>query len=258
MLMFAPEYIEDMKQGLFSAIFQHVPSSCQVCRLWGQALVCADCLARFAKPKHRCRTCAVSLISSSQDRCGNCLSIGTVLDACHAAVDYAYPWDALLQRFKYADTGELSAEPSLSQSMAEVARHAAQQDPAFAQALLLASRSDWIIPIALHPERQHSRGFNQAHAFAQALFPKHPRLRTDLLERIKNTAVQASLPLDERAPNMRGAFIASPLQAQALKGSRVTLIDDVTTTCATLSAAAQALLQAGAREVNAIVFARAL
>jgi predicted amidophosphoribosyltransferase len=111
--------------------------------------------------------------------------------------------------------------------------------------------------VALHPERQKERGFNQAHAFAKYLFPDHSRLRNDLLLRIKDTAAQATLPRDTRIHNLRGAFIAAPLTASLLKGTRVTLMDDVTTTTATLSAAAQALRQAGAHQVHAIIFARA-
>ncbi len=142
--------------------------------------------------------------------------------------------------------------------MALVMQHAAVRDATLAQALRVAQRSDWIIPVALHPERQKERGFNQALALAQSLFPNHPRLKNGLLLRIKNTAIQATLPRDTRIHNMRGAFIAAPLTAYLLKGTHITLIDDVATTTATLSAAAQALRQAGAAQVHAIVFARAL
>jgi ComF family protein len=213
----------------------------------------------FAPPRLRCATCALPLHSAGADRlkrCGACLTLGSQLDACHAAVDYAYPWDALLQRLKYSDGGDLRAQPALANSLARVMRHVSEQDAALATALNEASRSDWIIPVALHPERQQLRGFNQASAIAQALFPGHPRIRQDLLLRIKNTAVQADLPRDARLHNLRTAFIAAPLQVALLKGSQVTLIDDVTTTTATLGAAAQALRQAGARVVNAVVFAR--
>jgi ComF family protein len=180
-----------------------------------------------------------------------------VLDSCHAAVDYAYPWDTLLKRFKYSDGGDLRAQPALAKRLALVTSHAAAQDANLAKAMQEAQRSDWIIPVALHTERQKERGFNQAHAFAKNLFPDHARLSNDLLLRIKNTAIQATLPRDTRIHNLRGAFIAAPLTASLLKGTRVTLVDDVTTTTATLSAAAQALRQAGAHQVHAIVFARA-
>ena len=215
-------------------------------------------MAQFAQMRHRCSTCAITLVDKAQTRCGACLTLGSALDSCHAAVDYTYPWDTLLQRFKYSDGGDLRAQPALAKRMALVMQHAAMQDATLAKALQDAQRSDWIIPIALHPERQKERGFNQASAWAQTLFPNHPRLNNDLLLRIKNTAVQATLPRDTRIHNMRGAFIAAPLTAHLLKGTHITLIDDVATTTATLSAAAQALRQAGAEQVHAIVFARAI
>ena len=197
-------------------------------------------------------------MDTAHTRCGACLTLGSTLDSCHVAIDYAYPWDALLQRFKYSDGGDLRAQPALAKRMAFVMHYAAARDAALAEALRVAQRSDWIVPVALHPERQKARGFNQARALAQALFPNHPRLNNNLLLRIKNTAVQATLPRDTRIHNLRGAFIAAPLTARLLKGTHITLIDDVATTTATLSAAAQALRQAGAAQVHAIVFARTL
>jgi ComF family protein len=246
-----------LRMHLSERLRTRVPSACMICRRWGRHAVCADCLHSFAPPRQRCTTCALPLFGAGQMRCGACLTLGTTLDACHAAVDYDYPWDKLIQRLKYSDGGDLRAQPALALSVARVMAHVAQSDAALSKGLQEASRSDWIIPVALHPERQKERGFNQANALAQALFPGHARLRKDMLLRIHNTAVQANLPRDARAFNLRGAFIAAPLVAHELKGAKVTLIDDVTTTTATLSAAATALRQAGAHEVHAVVFARA-
>jgi ComF family protein len=247
--------------GLFtrflSELARPLPSACWVCRSWTHKAVCDDCLARFAQPRLRCTTCAVPLTTpSSAMRCGACLTLGSALDSCHAAVDYAYPWDRLLQRFKYSDAGDLSAQPALARNLALITQHVAQRDDALATTLRQLSKSDWVIPVALHAERQRERGFNQAQLFAQALLPLTTRLRTDLLLRVKNTAVQADLPRDQRIANLRQAFIAAPLLAHELRGTHVTLIDDVTTTTATLSAAANALRQAGATHVHALVFAR--
>jgi ComF family protein len=250
-----------MFTSLLAALPDALPSSCHVCGVWGAEAICKDCVASFAQTRLRCTTCALPLHSVSAQlpmRCGACLSIGSALDSCHAAVDYAYPWDKLLQRFKYSDGGDLSAQPALAISLAHVMRQVAQQDQALTKGLQECRRSDWIIPVPLHPERQRERGFNQASALAKALFADHARLRNDLLLRIHHTAIQASLPRDTRVHNLRGAFLAEPALAHHLQGARrVTLIDDVTTTTSTLSAAAQALRQAGVREIHAIVFARA-
>jgi ComF family protein len=246
-----------MFNRLLTRLGSSIPNACWVCHAWAQEAVCSDCLAQFARPRLRCTTCATPLASSSGDlRCGACLTLGSSLDSCHTAVDYAYPWDKLLQRLKYADAGDLTAQPSLAKALAQVARHVAELDTVLQQALQHANRCDIVIPIPLHRERQLERGFNQAHRFARALLPTTDRIRTDLLLRTKNTAIQADLPRDARLANLRHAFAANPLLAHQLKGASILLIDDVATTTATLNAATHALLHAGATHVHALVFAR--
>jgi predicted amidophosphoribosyltransferase len=70
---------------------------------------------------------------------------------------------------------------------------------------------------------------------------------------VRPTREQASLPRDERAENVRGAFSVR----RALGGQRVLLIDDVRTTGATLAAAADALERAGCIDVKTLALARA-
>jgi ComF family protein len=240
-----------------SSLDWRLPSSCSVCESWQNRAVCLACSDRFVKPVPRCTSCAVTLASAQVSRCGACLSLGSALDACAAAVDYAYPWDRLIMRLKYADRGTLSAQPGLAKALAEVMQLAAANSPALAQALRTAQAGGWIVAVPLHPERQRERGFNQAHELAKALFPKSERIRSDLLLRLRPTAVQASLPKDARIHNLKNAFAAAPLRAHELSGQDITLIDDVATTTATLQSAAMALRQAGARSVQAIVLARA-
>jgi predicted amidophosphoribosyltransferase len=62
----------------------------------------------------------------------------------------------------------------------------------------------------------------------------------------------------QRLLNLRHAFMVEPLSITKITGAKVVLIDDVTTTTATLCAAAQALRSAGAAHVVGVVFARTL
>ena len=55
---------------------------------------------------------------------------------------------------------------------------------------------------------------------------------------------------------MGGAFGVEPLRAEEVRGRQVLLVDDVMTSGASLHAAAQALRQAGARRIAAVVLAR--
>ncbi len=109
-----------------------------------------------------------------------------------------------------------------------------------------------LVPVPLHPARLRERGYNQAELLARAVAAALERsLRTDLLRRMRATPPQvASQSRAERARNVRNAFLSAPVD-----GGVFVLVDDVMTTGATLEAAAQALLRAGASRVYGLVFA---
>jgi ComF family protein len=105
--------------------------------------------------------------------------------------------------------------------------------------------------VPLHPSRRRERGFNQAADLAKRLrVPVCPALR-----RIRATSAQSSLPACRRHGNVRGAF-ALTRAAQTLAGATVVLVDDVSTTGATLEACARALKDGGVAEVRALTAAR--
>ena len=108
-----------------------------------------------------------------------------------------------------------------------------------------------VVPVPLHPSRRRHRGFNQAADLARQLgIPVVHALR-----RARATATQTGLPAGRRHRNMRDAFGMTEAAA-ALAGAVVVLIDDVSTTGATLEACAGALKDAGIAEVRALTAAR--
>ena len=108
-----------------------------------------------------------------------------------------------------------------------------------------------VIPVPLHPSRRRQRGFNQAADLARHLgLPVVPALR-----RVRATATQTGLPAAQRHRNVRDAF-AVTRAARGLAGTVVVLVDDVSTTGATLEACARVLKEAGVREVRALTAAR--
>lgn len=107
------------------------------------------------------------------------------------------------------------------------------------------------VPVPLHRSRRRSRGFNQADDLAKAT--GLPCVAA--LERVRATADQVGLPAAERQRNVRGAFRATRRAAQ-MRGAVAVLVDDVSTTGATLEACARVLRDAGAREVRALTAAR--
>jgi ComF family protein len=108
-----------------------------------------------------------------------------------------------------------------------------------------------VVPVPLHPSRKRLRGFNQAEDLAREMpIPIVPALR-----RVRATATQTELPAAQRHRNVRDAFAVTGAAA-ALSGATVVLIDDVSTTGATLDACARVLKEAGIAEVRALTAAR--
>ena len=78
----------------------------------------------------------------------------------------------------------------------------------------------------------------------------------DVLNRVRATPQQVGLSKTERADNVQGAFKVPPSQKAEVAGRRLVLIDDVLTSGATVDTCARALLRAGAKHVDVLVFAR--
>ena len=115
---------------------------------------------------------------------------------------------------------------------------------------------DMIIPIPLGKKRLRERGYNQVAMIAMPLSMQLGVAYMPIaLSRARETRSQVGLSAVERQENVRDAFVATPLK---VGGRTVLLIDDVSTTGATLSSAAGALFQSGAKDVYAITIARAL
>jgi len=114
-----------------------------------------------------------------------------------------------------------------------------------------------LIPVPLHWRRLWARRFNQSALLAQAISRETSVAVADTaLKRIKATAQQVGLTQSERAENVQGAFRVPADRKAQVAGRNVVLIDDVLTSGATSDACARALLRAGARNVDLLVFAR--
>lgn len=229
-----------MFRDLVERAFAALPAQCAVCRAWPAQPVCDACVVRFAQPEPRCHSCALPVPAGAQ-RCGECLRTPPPLDRCIAAVSYTYPWPGCITQFKF------HGHPGWAGAFATLLRSAPWVEPALEAA-------DVALPMPLSPERLRARGFNQALELARRLAPG--KVRQDLLLRIRDTAAQSALDRPARLANVRGAFAVQPLQATALRGQRVVLVDDVMTSGASLHAAALVLRQAGAAHITAIVLAR--
>jgi ComF family protein len=113
--------------------------------------------------------------------------------------------------------------------------------------------ADAAVPVPLHPSRHRQRGFNQAADLAAGL--RLPLIHA--LCRTRATPSQSTLPAALRHGNVRDAF-APRRSASRLAGGTVVLVDDVSTTGATVEACARVLKECGVREIRALTAARAV
>jgi ComF family protein len=115
-----------------------------------------------------------------------------------------------------------------------------------------------LVPVPLHKKRLRERGYNQSELLARALIAYDRahmfELVPDLLVRTRATTPQArSEKRVARVANLRGAFICT--DSARVRGRVVVVIDDVTTTGATLLEAKRALALAKPRKVLAFAVA---
>ena len=235
------------KPALIEKVLLRCAGQCAVCRAWSHQTICESCLALYARPQPRCWTCAArlppELIGRPQAQCGRCLREPPPLDRTVAALDYAFPWDGLLQHFKYHQALEL--RESLLERLNTALNAADVVEP------------DWLLPVPVSLERLRERGYNQSYELARALARRRGlRCEPEMLLRVRHNERQAGLKLEARAANVRGVFAVDPLRAARLRGTSVALLDDVMTSGATIFELAGVLLQAGVMSVQAWVVAR--
>ncbi|MBI3256120.1 MAG: ComF family protein [Candidatus Andersenbacteria bacterium] len=110
------------------------------------------------------------------------------------------------------------------------------------------------VPMPLHTWRLARRGFNQSEDISQALTAEIGVPTLSILSRPKLTQPQSELPKDLRKQNVSSAFALAEIIPKHIK--TIMLVDDVATTGATLSAAADALHQSFAGPIWAVTVAR--
>lgn len=189
--------------------------------------------------------------------CRRLLDEGVLCTSCHATAPeplpiepqgidaiypYAEPWSTAMHRLKYR--GELAIAAVFGALLTE------HRD---------LTRWDLIVPIPLHWTRRWVRGFNQVEHLLESL-PSKLRKNVDptLLTRPHPGPASAVLGATERQASTHGAFAIAPANAARIAGSRVLVVDDVTTTGATLRAACASIKAHRPRQVSGLAFLRTL
>ncbi len=218
-------------ERLISAIAPHV---CIICGAEGE-VVCAWCLPEIAPPiPERCYRCRAQTAHSQVcQKCRRQSRLG------HVWVRTGYMDHArqLVHDFKFAR--KQAAAIPLARLMAECL-------PFLSDEVIVTH-----VPTATSRIRQ--RGYDHAVLLARALAREQKLPYAPLLLRQGKTR-QVGASRKQRLGQLDGSF--RPIKSEPLKGAHILLVDDIVTTGGTLEAAARCLKQAGAKQVDAVVFAQ--
>ncbi len=213
-----------------------VPPACVACRA---------SLARAGEPL--CVPCRRALPWLRGPRCPRC-ALPAPCDPCPAAeAAFAASWAPVA----YAGAAPALVAALKFRGALPVAELMAAQLAAGAPPELL--RDAVLVPVPLHPARSRARGFDQARRIATGLGRRAGLPLTACLRRGGPPTRQLGASRAERTAPGRLA-----LRTIGTVPRRALLVDDVHTTGATFEACARALRAAGAEEVAAIAWARAL
>jgi ComF family protein len=207
-----------------------MPPTCAGCGLEGE-LVCHDCL----------RHLGARLDADPRWPIGLPGDLPAGLAQLEWCAPFTGPTRRALHELKYAGNQRLATP--LGRLLAERWRRAGMG-------------GDLLVPVPVHEERLRQRGYDQAVLLAEVAaavigLPLAPALR-----RVERTAAMHELGREARSANVGSAFAIAPGAASRVAGRRVVLVDDVTTTGASLSACATVLHGAGASVVSGLTIAR--
>jgi ComF family protein len=116
---------------------------------------------------------------------------------------------------------------------------------------------DLIVPVPLHPEKFHARGFNQSEIISSGISDvTGVPLNTGVLARVNVSATQTRRSRYERWINVEGIF--SVVNKEQVREKHVLLVDDVITTGSTIESCANELIKIEGVRVSAVALAFAV
>lgn len=210
------------------------PHRCVVCRAEG-SLLCTWCLPDAIQPvPERCYRCYA--LSRDSAVCAACRKQSPLR---HVWVRGSYEGAAkqLVHMLKFARA--MAAAQTIGQLLHEAT-------PALPPGTIIT-----FVPTAT--SRVRHRGYDQAELIARAFAAARGQKVQTLLTRVGQTR-QLGADRKHRLEQAAKNYVAS--RPEACKGVEILIIDDISTTGATLEAAAYVLKKAGARTVHAAVFAQ--
>ncbi len=240
------DFLLEIKDNFLDFVY---PQACSLCRKPLSRVekeVCEECWNTLASlPAPFCPYCKSFLEDSSELLEHVCPYLDKPEDrkilAAISLGTFDDHYQNLIHRFKY------DKKTPLGKRLAHRLGEAVAREREFA-------RCDFIVPVPLHRARCRERGFDQSEILGEGISQKtNLPLEKGVLKRKKNTKDQTYLNAQQRAENVRDAFSIS--QPEMVENKKVILVDDVTTTGATLNECARMLQDSGAKSIFAATLA---
>lgn len=233
---------KDSSRALLDIAF---PPSCPSCQKPVAALhnFCSDCFSQLRLiGDPLCGCCGIPFAVALEGHCPECLVEPPAFQRARAVMVYDRISAPLVSALKFRD------------QWAGLERYATMM---CASAGPLLAEAELVVPVPLNWRRFWRRKYNQAALLAYAIAQQSgkPCLPSALV-RTRQTAPQMRLSRAERLRNVKGAFRVAAAALPQIQNRHILLVDDVVTTGATVAACAEALLNAGARQVDVLALAR--
>lgn len=216
------------------------PKKCVICNCYGN-WICSDCL----KDIHLIKTDVCFYCGKISDRgkiCNRCRRPDGLSGIISSIAYDSKAAKELVHNLKYMSIKDIAQ--LLGEFMVQRVR---------ASKLILDGFV--VVPVPSHKKRQSARGYNQAELLARYLCFRTGLSGGSVLDKIRETKPQVSFGRELRLKNIEGSIFC--VDAEFILDKKVLLVDDISTTGATLSECAKILKQNGAKEVWALVVAHA-
>lgn len=237
-------------QAAIAGVF---PPRCAGCDGWEERLFCENCRLQLRVLQNPlCTICGkpfdplafANLCAECRPSRKNKPPEFAALRSCFA---FEGPSREAIHRYKYQ--GQSSFSDLLAQELADFWTRDCNDT-------LQTPHCDLITSVPLHWWRAYRRGYNQSELLANQLSSNINVPAKVLLQRVKPTRPQVELDRDQRAENVKNAFLVEDAALPFIQEKTILLIDDVCTTGSTLRECAKALKKGGASAVYALTVAR--
>jgi len=188
-------------------------------------------------PVTTCQRCG--RVHSSKGVCLSCTTSPPTYESLRSWAFYEGPIRNAVHRLKYY--GDMTLGEILARPLASIILESGWSP-------------DLLVPVPLGAARQSQRGYNQAALLGRPVaVANNINYTTKALHKVRETLTQVGLKYNERFRNVADAFEA---ESKYVSGRNIVVVDDVTTSGATMEACAAALRAAGARNISGLTLAR--